>query len=114
MDQAHELYGGQFSYVAPPPPFAELAPEAVLPTTFLPLLEKGIAPAAIRLKLYRVQNRIMQEHCEKAGIGMIHAPAAAQDSAGFLLDEYWDRDPTHGNARYGALVIDGLRSAACA
>lgn len=104
-------YNCPFACVAPPPPFARIDDAANLPRAFLPHLAKGIAPASVRRKLYTVQMQLLEAHCRKEGIAFLPAPSAVQDDAGFLLRRYWKDDPTHGNAWYGAAVIEQMRGA---
>lgn len=109
MTEVRTQYDCLFTCVAPPPPFAGIDDTANLPRAFLPHLAKGIAPASVRRKLYTVQIQLLEAHCRKEGITFLPAPAVAQDDAGFLLRNCWRDDPTHGNARYGAAVIEQMR-----
>ena len=108
MTELRRHYPGDFIYVAPPPPFRELGETARLPSAFQPHLHMGIVPPQIRMKLYRLRNEIVEEHCRAEGIKFLGAPSEASDSEGFLLTSLWDRDPTHGNAAYGALVLSQI------
>lgn len=98
-----------FIWVAPPPPFGDLEGTQKWPTAFVSIVEQGIAPKEIRQKWYSAQIDLLQEDCRQAGIGFMPAPAQALDEQGFLRREFWDRDPTHGNAEYGAAVIDQMK-----
>lgn len=109
MASVRSLFSVPFHYIAPPPPFRRLRDDAQLPTAFQSILERGVSPPALRLKLYKLQNLVMRSECEQLDINFIPAPAAGQDGDGYLRDDCWDRDPTHGNARYGAFVIDEIR-----
>ena len=46
----------------------------------------------------------------ESGAIYLDAPAKAVDGNGFLRDEFCNADPTHGNARYGRLVLDQILS----
>lgn len=99
-----------FTCVAPPPPFAALDGSEKLPRVFAPLLERGIAPASVRLKWYLLQISLLEEDCGAAGIGFLPTPDAVRDPSGYLRREFWDNDPTHGNAAYGAAVVEQIRA----
>ena len=109
-EKVHAQFDCPFFCVAPPPPFAELEGSEKLPNAFAPLVSRGIAPRNIRRKLYNLQIDIMEDHCREREMGFLHAPVETQDSDGYLLREFWDRDPTHGNAAYGQAVIEQLRA----
>lgn len=109
MSEVRAQYQCPFTYMAPPPPFAEIDDKANLPRAFIPHLEKGIAPATLRQKLYELQISLMKAHCRTEGIAFMPAPRKARDSSGYLLRQCWDNDPTHGNARYGAAVIRQMK-----
>lgn len=103
-------YDCPFTLVAPPPPFAELDGNTNLPRAFLPYLDRGIAPASVRRKLYAIQMLLLEEHCREEGLPLMLAPEEARDADGYLRRNYWNNDPTHGNANYGKAVIGQIRS----
>ncbi len=108
--RVRELFDCPAYVLAPPPPFLAIDARAVLPKAFLPLLEAGIAPASIRRKLYAVQCAMMKALYAEHGITFIEVPREASDKDGFLLRQYWSSDPTHGNRRYGRMLIQHLSS----
>jgi hypothetical protein len=69
------------------------------------LLEHGITPALIRLKLWALQVSVLMELCREWGCALLPPPAQAIDDQGFLKDEYAGDDATHGNLQYGQLNI---------
>jgi len=95
--------------LAPPPPFLAFDERAKLPSAFASLIEAGIAPASVRLKLHAVLCMAMRKAYLEHGINLISAPANSQDENGFLLRTLWNKDPTHGNATYGRLVLEHLK-----
>lgn len=109
MSEVRAQYDCPFTCVAPPPPFAHIDDAASLPRAFLPHLDRGIAPASVRQKLYTIQVELVKSHCKELGIGFLPAPISTQDSDGFLVRSFWRNDPTHGNAQYGAAVIEQMR-----
>ncbi len=101
--------------VAPPPP--KLNEARILQrheTLFREkgLLEHGITPAQIRLKLWALQVSVLGELCREWGCSMLPAPEQAIDAQGFLKDEYAGDDATHGNESYGRLNIEQVMSCA--
>ncbi|TPE52750.1 hypothetical protein [Amaricoccus solimangrovi] len=63
-----------------------------------------VAAPSVRYKLWRVNSAIFRQECARHGIPFIPAPTEACDAEGFLLRRFW-ADPTHANAKYGALLL---------
>ncbi len=95
-------------HVASPPPVAEAEHILEHPGRFAEVIHRGIAPKHVRMKFYRLQNDIVAEYCARHGIDVIEPPADALDEEGFLLKDFASADPTHANARYGALLLDKI------
>ncbi|WMS43684.1 hypothetical protein RDV64_04595 [Acuticoccus sp. MNP-M23] len=100
------------AHVAAPPPVDD---EEHLVTSLADKAEEmGLSlvftPPSVRLKIYQLQNRILSAWCEAHEIDFIPAPPEAQNAGGFLAKRYRRNDPTHGNAQYGALVLDQIRA----
>lgn len=70
----------------------------------------GVSSAVFRYKLWRLQAKLVWEHCVNLDLDYIPTPKDAQDEQGFLREPYWNIDPTHGNTAYGALVVSQIRS----
>ena len=70
--------------------------------------ELGISPKNLRYKLWRVYGNLVSEYCNECGVQYIKVPKLAQDSEGFLVEEAWNNDPTHGNEYYGKLALENL------
>lgn len=68
----------------------------------------GIAPAALRYKLWRLHSSIFSEECAARQIEFVGAPATMQDKNGMLVESAWNPDPTHGNGLYGEQLIQQL------
>jgi hypothetical protein len=71
----------------------------------------GVAPAHLRYKLWRVHSHVVRAVCSEAGIVFVPAPREAQDTQSMMLEPAWADDPTHGNAWYGALVLEQVLAA---
>ncbi len=106
-----QYYGKPTMHVASPPPIADEAHIARHLGSFAESagLEPRFTPAPIRMKLYRMHNAIVKETCEAEGIHFVDAIPAALDADGFLAAPFRKSDPTHANARYGALVLEEIR-----
>ena len=70
----------------------------------------GIAPAGLRKNLYELQTEIFSDSCKNLDIPLIVPPQQALCEDGFLKEEYRNNDPTHANARYGALVWEQMKA----
>ncbi|MEO6359673.1 MAG: hypothetical protein ABIO43_03740 [Sphingomicrobium sp.] len=71
----------------------------------------GISPPTLRMKFWRLQNRIIGELCAKIGIELMMPPTEAVDADGFLKAECFANDATHANDNYGELVLQQLELA---
>jgi hypothetical protein len=92
-----------------PPPFRQLGPKHILPRVFHDKLHLGIAPPSLRRKLHLLHSALAKEKAMELGIETLETPTTCSDADGYLLPEYWGKDPTHGNARYGTLVLRQIR-----
>lgn len=69
------------------------------------LPELGVSAAALRLKFWKLQSRILRQICSELNIEAMEPPKRAVDEGGFLRPEFYATDATHGNWRYGERVI---------
>jgi hypothetical protein len=95
-------------YFNPPPPLLDWSQVEELPQQFEEMQNLGAAPQALRLQLYQMQTRIRRDYAGSRGAQFIDVPPAALDADGFLDRRYIDRDPTHANGRYGAVLFDHI------
>ncbi|HEX2873516.1 MAG TPA: hypothetical protein VHP33_19795 [Polyangiaceae bacterium] len=72
--------------------------------------EAGVNAAATRLKLWKLEMRVLAHLCDQWSIRLLLPPAEAQTAEGFLKPEYWANDATHANAAYGELVLRQLEA----
>lgn len=95
-------------HMVPPPPKEDAAHIGRRhETAFVAgILDRGISPAPLRLKLWQLQGDVLRELGAETGIGILPPPEGSQTAAGFLKPEYYADDATHGNAAYGALVLE--------
>lgn len=94
--------------IAPPPPLGDAAHVQKHPGKLRPLMQHGVAPDGHRLALYAHQCAVYRDHAAKLEALYLPAPEAAMDARGFLKPDYFNTDPTHGNAAYGRLVLDQI------
>ncbi len=109
--QAH-FPGVPALHLAPPPPVRALRPldpdgppleGAALMMRFLAF---DAAPPDLRLRIHAVQTDLARAEARRLGAAFQEPPEAALSPDGLLGDGFWNDDPTHGNARYGRLVLD--------
>ncbi|MCS6921308.1 MAG: hypothetical protein NZM07_05225 [Elioraea sp.] len=75
----------------------------------VPEVDAGrISPPALRYKIWRLHSAVFEEFCRARGISYLRNPPAIADQDGFLRREFWG-DAVHGNARYGAALLDRLK-----
>lgn len=74
--------------------------------------EAGVNRAATRLKLWKLEMRVLAHLCGEWTIRLLLPPAEAQTTEGFLKPEYYANDATHANAGYGELVLRQLEAVA--
>ncbi len=67
--------------------------------------EVGLSPPEIRLKLWRLETRLIAQWAEDRAMEFIPAPHEAFNADGFLARKFYADDATHANARYGELVL---------
>ena len=96
--------------VEPPPPLPTAYVEQ-FPAGFSDKVAcHGVAPVALRKKLWRLNGRLVRAHCEQLGVGFLPVPSASIDANGCLAPRYWRQDPAHANHLYGDLVLDQVRA----
>ena len=57
-----------------------------------------------------LHSQILRETAAELGVEFLSIAPTASDAEGFLLEPYWNPDPTHANAHYGGCVLDALIS----
>lgn len=110
-----EAIGRPIYHLTPPPP--KESTEHILKrheTAFRDagLAVRGVTPAPVRLKLWRLQCAVLESLCTEWGIRLLPPPEGTQTPEGFLKPEYYSNDATHANAAYGELVLRQLEAIA--
>jgi hypothetical protein len=98
---------GPFDHVESPPPVRDDAfIQASADAWFhdLGIAARGVAPAALRRRMWRLNSQLFKEAVEALGGRFLPVPADVQDPDGFLRPELAG-DATHGNAAYGERLI---------
>lgn len=94
--------------ISPPPPMANTDHIAKYPGFFADKIHLGFSPEAHLREIYRVQIALLARTAAEIGAIYLDSPLEAADDNGFLRDEFCNADPTHGNARYGRLVLEQI------
>lgn len=78
------------------------------------IAEAGVNLASIRLKLWKLEMRVLAQLFTEWNVHLVLPPAEAQTAHGFLKPDYYANDATHASAAYGELVLRQLEAAAAA
>ena len=95
----------------PPPPVADFAHIQAHPGAFAERIAQGPAPAELRLQLYALQSEVFRGLAQANGARFVAPPQSLRDAEGFLASAYFNDDPTHGNAEYGAHMLGEIWNA---
>jgi hypothetical protein len=100
---------GPLLHVESPPPIPSAAHIEAHPGVFRDeIAARGVAPARLRYKAWRLQSAVYRQACARLGVTFLAAPAAMRDAEDMMREAGWNPDPTHGNAAYGAAVLAAL------
>lgn len=105
---------GSFIHIESPPPLRDDAAIAAQADAYFRgrgLETRGVAPAGLRWRIWRLNSRIMREAVEALGCRFLPVPATLCDADGFLLP-HLAGDATHGNEAYGEALIRALEAMA--
>lgn len=100
---------GRMVHIESPPPIPAVAHLQAHAGIFKAQMhERGFAPALFRYKMWRLQSGLYREACAALGVEFLPVPPEMMDEQGMMVPAAWNRDPTHGNALYGAHVLARL------
>lgn len=74
------------------------------------LMDNGVSPAPLRYKLWKLQTDLTRRMYEKAGVKQLMPPQKAMDEDGYLRPDFYAKDATHANKKYGTLVLRQIKS----
>jgi hypothetical protein len=103
---------GPFLHCQSPPPLADGEMIAQRADAFFrdaAIGRLGVAPAPLRLKMWHLASAIVRDMCDTIGARFVPVPAEVTTADGFL-DSDFAGDATHGNARYGEVLIRALEA----
>jgi hypothetical protein len=103
---------GPFLHLQSPPPLADDELIAERADAFFresAIAELGVAPAALRRRMWLLSSSIVREKCDAIGARFVPVPREVMTTDGFL-DKDFAGDATHGNARYGEVLIRTLEA----
>ncbi len=93
----------------PPPPIPDAEHIAAHPVVFAEkIAESGIAPYAVRHKVWRLQCDLMREMAADAALDVFGVPATTLDGEGRLRREAWGQDAVHASVWYGEQLLHSL------
>ncbi len=93
----------------PPPPIQSEKHILEHPSVFRERLEvHGVAPAGIRLQVWKSQQNFIRRICEEKDLALLKLPEKIFSPDGFLGDDFIGNDPSHGNDRYGEILLRAL------
>ena len=107
-----DLVSGRLVHVESPPPIPSVHIVAYPRSLCEQITQLGVAPALLRYKLWRLHSGLYAQACSTLGVDFCPVPTEMQDADGMMIEAAWNHDPTHGNAIYGAAVIEKLSSLA--
>jgi hypothetical protein len=94
-------------HILPPPPKQDNEHIAQNHETLFAndLPKLGVSSPELRLKFWKLQTRVLLRICQDLGIEVMPPPRRAVDDAGFLRQEFYANDATHGNWLYGERIL---------
>jgi hypothetical protein len=98
----------QVYHLAPPPPKEDndfIARHFERRFAEAGLTKFGPTRPQLRLKCWNIQLRCLQRLCDEIGTPLIPPPLKSLTPDGFLAPYCYAKDVTHGNRRYGELVL---------
>lgn len=92
-------------YLNAPPPISDWEHIRRNPGVFRAALHLGPGPEALKSAVWGLQTEVFRDIAADAQARFIAAVPDTADDAGFLRPAFYNTDPTHGNAAYGARAL---------
>lgn len=105
-----DLTASKVVLIDSPPPIEDEEHIRKYPGPFQDEIGAGITPPQIRLKMWKLQSDIYAAVASENRVDFMGAPEETVSDDGFLKPDYCFKDPTHGNARYGSLLLSQLEA----
>jgi hypothetical protein len=51
---------------------------------------------------------VLRKLCAETGVIFYPVPKSVEDAEGFLAETFWNEDPSHGNFKYGKMILDDV------
>lgn len=100
---------GQAAMMLPPPPIESEEHIRSHPGLFRDVIERiELPPPQTRLQLWTEQIAGMRAAAEQFGLPVLELPEDIFSPSGFLSQDCWGNDPTHGNAEYGRRLLRSI------
>jgi hypothetical protein len=98
----------EFRHLCSPPPLSDTSRIQLRSAMFDATSKFGYAPNGLRMMAYNMQCDWYRDLAAKSGATFLPPPSEAITEDGMLAVEYSGRDPTHGNPKYGQLILDQI------
>ncbi len=108
MRNIRAFYSCTVTHVMPPPPIALEDISNMLDRALRSMGEFTTAPVWHRLRCYRIYCSVLSDFCAKEGFLSLDPPDDAASDEGFLKTEYYGRNATHANDKYGLLLFQKI------
>jgi hypothetical protein len=108
LRELREATRAQVYHLAPPPPKEDnefIARHFESRFVQDGIHELGPTRPQLRLKCWRLQLDCLERLCGELGVGLIQPPGKSVTPEGYLKPHYYAKDVTHGNRRYGEMVL---------
>ena len=99
-----QAIGESFLCVETPPPYGDDSYVATHLGDYVPNPD-AIVSRVSRYKCWRAHSYLLRFFCRHNDVDFLPAPRESMDEEGFLKREFYGADATHGNDRYGQLVV---------
>jgi len=103
-----EFPGSARFHFPPPPPIANWEHIKNNPGMFGEKLHLGGGNNEIKRAVYEIQLNAFDELYQGLSAKRIYIPQTLTSEDGFLLEEYYSDNPTHGNKAYGSVMLEAI------
>jgi hypothetical protein len=108
LEDVVEIATGQVYHFETPPPMEDEWVKDQRPTKWASHWKLS-STKYLMYKLWRLNSQIIRAHAERLGVVFVERPQGAVNEEGLLRAEFVE-NLTHGNAKYGALVLEQMEA----